>query len=209
MSRSAYLVGGVFALMALLLLGVFFLGSRMPEPAVAPSAPPRVAAPPVPAPPIADPLESESTPPGRAPFVGGIADGDAAISEVIANPDLDNAQIVTKLVEMIPKLSEEEQANAAQHTANLSDDVVAAVWIPKILDRSMPEPAARVLVADLYNRSHDLLLPVLAALADDPKSPFAQESAETLEVIIGPREGSRTWTASFRTWKATQPASTP
>ncbi|MDX2080413.1 MAG: hypothetical protein SFU53_06480 [Terrimicrobiaceae bacterium] len=202
-SRTGPLIGGLFGLMALLLVGVFVFGPRSIEPVqkrktdeiVRPAA--------------VQSGSPETLEPARTTAAPEAVDADAAISNLLVDPSLTHGQIVGRLLELIPTFSEDDQANAAQHVANLSDDETTGLWIPKIVDRSLPEPAARVLVADLYNRSHDLLLPLLATLADDPRSPFAKESAETLEVLIGPREGEGTWTANVRTWKASQPVEAP
>jgi hypothetical protein len=108
-----------------------------------------------------------------------------AIEEILARTDSDFPGTVNQLLEALPNLNAEMQAEAAQHIANLSDDALAAQWAQKILSQTLPQPASEVLFNDLLNRPHEMLLPILSRLADMPKHPQSTHSGEILEVLFG------------------------
>jgi hypothetical protein len=115
------------------------------------------------------------------------------IAEILDRTDLDFPTTVHRLIAILPKLNADQQAEAAQHIANLSDDEMAKVWLPKIANQSLPQPASEVLFNDLLNRPHELLMPFLSKLADMPQHPQSTQSVEILEVLFGQPPAGTEW----------------
>ncbi|NBR49324.1 hypothetical protein EBU02_10865 [bacterium] len=113
------------------------------------------------------------------------------ISEVLSNENLDLTGAVNKLLEMLPKLDAERQSEAAHHIANLSDDAVCPTWSKMVTSNSLPQPAAEVLFNDMLNRPHELLMPFLGSIADQPAHPLHRDSTDVLEALFGqPPQGT-------------------
>lgn len=119
--------------------------------------------------------------------------GTDPVSEILSCPDEDFANTVNQLLSAMAKLNPEQQAEAAQHIANLSDDTLAAQWSQKIISQSLPQPASEVLFNDLLNRPHELLMPFLSKLADMPQHPQSTQSVEILEVLFGQPPVGSNW----------------
>jgi hypothetical protein len=115
------------------------------------------------------------------------------ISEILSHSDEDFANTVNQLLVAMPTLNPDQQAEAAQHIANLSDDALAAQWSQKMIVQSLPQPASEVLFNDLLNRPHELLMPFLSKLADMPQHPQSTQSVEILEVLFGQPPAGTKW----------------
>jgi len=115
------------------------------------------------------------------------------VSEILLRSDEDFANTVNQLLSAMAKLNPEQQAEAAQHIANLSDDTLAAQWSQKMIVQSLPQPASEVLFNDLLNRPHELLMPFLSKLADMPLHPQSAQSVEILEVLFGQPPAGMKW----------------
>ena len=115
------------------------------------------------------------------------------VSEILSRSDEDFANTVNQLLAAMPKLNPEQQAEAAQHIANLSDDALAAQWSQKMIVQSLPQPASEVLFNDLLNRPHELLMPFLSKLADVPQHSQSTQSVEILEVLFGQPPAGTKW----------------
>jgi hypothetical protein len=116
-----------------------------------------------------------------------------SIAKILDRTDLDFPTTVHRLVAILPKLNADQQAEAAQHIANLSNDEVAKSWLPKVINQSLPQPASEVLFNDLLNRPHELLMPFLSKLADMPQHPQSTQSVEILEVLFGQPPAGTKW----------------
>ena len=115
------------------------------------------------------------------------------VSEILSRSDEDFANTVNQLLVAMPTLNPDQQAEAAQHIANLSDDALAAQWSQKMIVQSLPQPASEVLFNDLLNRPHELLMPFLSKLADMPQHPQSTQSVEILEVLFGQPPAGTKW----------------
>ncbi len=129
------------------------------------------------------------------PVVAPVAvpDGGEKISAIISNQSLDFPSAVVRLLEVLPGLPEPEQAEAAQHIANLSDDKSAAQWTAMLSRNQLPSAAGEVLFNDLLNRPHELTLPALAGMADQPYHPKSKESVEILDILYGKPPNGKKW----------------
>jgi hypothetical protein len=125
--------------------------------------------------------------------------GAELISEIIANPNLDFPSAVNNLLQILPGLGGEDQAEAAQHAANLSDDQSAARWTAMLVANQIPPAAAEVFFNDLLNRPHELTMPALAAMADQSYHPLHESSIEILEVLYGTPPQGTPWAGHVKT----------
>lgn len=115
------------------------------------------------------------------------------VSEILSRPDEDFANTVNHLLAEMPKLNPDQQAEAAQHIANLSDDTLAAQWSQKMIVQSLPQPASEALFNDMLNRPHEMLLPFLSKLSDMPQHPQSTQSVEILDVLFGQPPAGTKW----------------
>lgn len=114
------------------------------------------------------------------------------IFEILSNESLNSSEAVTQFLQLLPKLDAERQSEVAYHIANLSDDTVCATWSKMVASNSLPRPAAEVLFNDLLGRPHELLMPVLGAIADQPAHPLCKDSTDVLDTLFGrPPQGTR------------------
>lgn len=159
-------------------------------------------------------LPSPTAPPQRttpaevAPVASApvpVPDGGEKISAIISNQNLDFPSAVVSLLEILPGLTESEQAEAAQHAANLSDEKSAAQWSAMLVAGQLPPAAGEVLFNDLLNRPHDLTMPALAAMADQPYHAKSKDSIAILDVLYGQPPQGKQWAA----WVKEKMAETP
>lgn len=114
------------------------------------------------------------------------------IFDLLSNESLNYSEVVTRFLQMLPKLDAERQSEVAHHIANLSDDTVCATWSKMVASNSLPRPAAEVLFNDMLGRPHELLMPMLGAIADQPAHPLCKDSTDVLDTLFGrPPQGTR------------------
>ena len=147
---------------------------------------------------VQEPLPPPAPSPQANPVVNLIAPADP-ISDVLSNTSLDFTGVVTKLLETLPSLDPERQAEAAHHISNLSDDTTCSTWSRLVASNSLPTPAAEVLFNDMLNRPHDLLMPFLGAIADQPVHPLHKDSTDVLETLFGQPPQGTPWSAWVKT----------
>jgi len=139
---------------------------------------------------VQEPLPPPAPSSQANPAVNQIAQADP-ISDVLSNTSLDFTGVVTKLLETLPRLDPERQAEAAHHISNLSDDTTCSTWSRLVASNSLPTPTAEVLFNDMLNRPHELLMPFLGAIADQPTHPLHKDSTDVLETLFGqPPQGT-------------------
>ena len=139
---------------------------------------------------VQEPLPPLAPSPQANPAVNQIAPADP-ISDVLSNTSLDFTGVVNKLLETLPRLAPERQAEAAHHISNLSDDTTCSTWSRLVASNSLPTPTAEVLFNDMLNRPHELLMPFLGAIADQPTHPLHKDSTDVLETLFGqPPQGT-------------------
>lgn len=115
------------------------------------------------------------------------------VSEILSRSDEGFATTANKLLAALPNLNSDQQAEAAQHIANLSDDALAAQWSQKILSQTLSQSAGDALFNDMLNRPHEMLLPFLSKLADMPEHRQSSQSVEILEVLFGQPPAGTEW----------------
>ena len=147
---------------------------------------------------VQEPLPPPAPSPQANPVVNLIAPADP-ISDVLSNTSLDFTGVVNKLLETLPRLAPERQAEAAHHISNLSDDTTCSTWSRLVASNSLPTPAAEVLFNDMLNRPHELLMPFLGAIADQPVHPLHKDSTDVLETLFGQPPQGTPWSAWVKT----------
>ena len=134
--------------------------------------------------------EHQGDSPTNAPTLKDFAEEDKVVA-ILGDQNLTPSDVVKRLIEELPRFDASTQEEAAQHIANLSDDQTAMIWVQKITSNQLPLPVAEILFNNLLSRSEDLVLPTLAAIADQPNHPQNSESAQILEPLLGsPKPGS-------------------
>lgn len=183
------LAGWILPAFALGFAGVtlwFFLAAD-PEPTSAgpQSGLPSAGQMPASAPPgISEPAVARAAiPVGRDP-----ASAKEAFDAILREDGVANETRVSRLFLVIPDLPPGLRAEAARQIALLSNDRIAAAWVGRIVDNTLPEPVLEVLYDDLLDRSHTLVLPALAAMADRDNHPKSPDSTEILDLLFGPPE---------------------
>jgi hypothetical protein len=192
-------VRAVLALLAVILIGVavwILKGpTTPPEVADSPVAPTQVAkAPPVePAQaPIAATPSLPTTPPEPLPpplpRAPELSDADRKIDEILrANPDNSdaaNTATAQMLINLLPTLKPDGQAEAAQHISNLISDKEYGRVRALVTNASAPQEVIDVFVTDLMNRDDAVKLPVLLDIAKIPNHPAQEEALTDLQIFL-------------------------
>jgi len=153
-------------------------------PAPSASTPPQsvaqVAQPPVSATP--SPVKPTVTP---AP----IPEWDAKIDSVL-KMNVGSPEMAQMLINMLPTLPPEGQAEAAQHISNLIDNNKDyARVMPLLKNPNLPEEVQDVLVTDLMNRDDAVKLPALLDIAKIPTHPYHDEALTDLQIFLDADNG--------------------
>ena len=189
----------VLAILAVVVLAicgaaVWFLNSQPAEPVAAvaetPAATPEPATPPKTiavvrrdrpesSPKMETPLRAEPSnePPPK------LAEWEVKIDQVL-RANADESQTAQMLINMLPTLPKEGQAEAAQHITNLVLDKDYSRILPLVKNPSLSEDVLDVFVTDLMNREDTVKLPVLLDIAKIPNHPHHEEAASDLQIFL-------------------------
>lgn len=186
----AYL-GAAAVAVALSAIGIMTL--LRPQPAVLPPS-------------STEPVRGDSRPPPS--FEGALSnfipsgtaeapemDGGEAIGQILGDNQISHEEAALQMLALLPRLSPEQQEEAAEHIANLSNREVAGKWTGMLVKNQLPARAAEVLYSALYNEDEELFLPAMAAISDNARHPFHDESVDTLDILIGPLPEGSNWSA--------------
>ena len=105
------------------------------------------------------------------------------IDEVLRS-NADEAQTAQILINMLPTLPPEGQAEAAQHISNLILDQDYAKVMPLVKNPNLPEEVLDVFVTDLMNRDDSTKLPALLEIAKIPNHPHHEEALTDLQIFL-------------------------
>lgn len=119
--------------------------------------------------------------------------GTEVISQLLLDDSLEHEAVARQLLTLLPRFAPDQQEEAAQHISNLAEDNLAAEYAKMLVNNSLPAPAAEVFFSDLMNRSHEILIPTLSQIADQPNHPQKQDSIDVLEVLYGAPENNLNW----------------
>lgn len=185
-----------FQIIAILLIAValgayWFLQSK-PPPVPAPpaeatpvpqieSATPQPSTPVASTPPAATPAPAADAVP--APAAASAAEWENKIDKILRmeSTPVDSAQA---LINLLPTLPAEGQAEAAQHIANLIEDKDFGRVMPLLKNPNLPEEVQDVLVTDLMNREDSVKLPAMLEVAKIPNHPYHEEALTDLQIFL-------------------------
>ena len=108
----------------------------------------------------------------------------------VLNSTADEAQTAQILINLLPGLPADGQAEYAEHIANLLDDKDYAKVMPIVKNPNISEEALDVLVTDLINREDATKLPALLDIAKVPNHPHRQEAVDDLELFLDEDHGT-------------------
>jgi len=112
------------------------------------------------------------------------------------------------LINMLPSMPPEGQAEAAQHISNLLLDEDYQRIAPMVKNPNMPEEVLDVFVTDLMNREDAVKLPVLLDIAKIPNHPHQEEAKTDLEIFLDEDYGDNwvQWEGAMKKYLAEQAA---
>ncbi len=199
----------IFALAAVLVAGaVYFFLQSEPKPEAPPSSltsvatpPPMETPPPTPAtpppvavatPPVAPILPAPRTPPP-------VPEWDAKIDQILTS-NAGETETAQMLINLMPTLPPDGQAEAAQHISNLITDKDYNRVLPLLRNPNLPEEVQDVLVTDLMNRDNTVKLPALLDVAKIPNHPYHEEALTDLQIFLETDNGTDwgKWNASVQ-----------
>jgi len=110
------------------------------------------------------------------------------------------------LINMLPSLPPDGQAEAAQHIANLILDKDYNRVLPLLRNPSLPEQVQDVLVTDLMNRDDSVKLPALLDVAKIPNHPYQAEALTDLQIFLDQDNGTNwaKWDSALQAYQAKQ-----
>jgi hypothetical protein len=136
-----------------------------------------------------------------------LAEWELKIDQVLrANaPETETAQM---LINMLPTLPVEGQAEAAQHITNLLLDEEYNRLLPLVRNPSLAEEVHDVFLTDLMNREDTVKLPTLLEIAKQPTHPQQAEAVADLEIFLDEEYGNdwAKWEAAMQKYLAEQKA---
>jgi hypothetical protein len=141
-----------------------------------------------------------------------LAEWEVKIDSVLrANPDNSdaaNSSTAQMLINLLPTLPPEGQAEAAQHVSNLLADSDYSKVLPIIKNPTMNEDVLDVFVTDLMNRDDTVKLPTLLEIAKIPNHPHREEAATDLQIFLDEDYGTdwAKWDAAMKAYLKKQAA---
>ena len=151
-----------------------------------------------------DPSDSEK--PVKEP-AKPLADWEVKIDNVL-RANADEAQTAQILINMLPTLPPDGQAEAAQHISNLVLDKDYSRIAPLVKNPGLSEDVLDVFVTDLMNREDEVKLPVLLEIAKIPNHPHHEEAATDLQIFLDEDYGTdwAKWDAAMKSYLKKQAA---
>ena len=149
---------------------------------------------------------SDSEKPPREP-AKPLADWEVKIDNVL-RANADETQTAQMLINMLPTLPPDGQAEAAQHISNLVLDKDYNRIAPLVKNPGLSEDVLDVFVTDLMNREDDVKLPVLLDIAKIPNHPHHEEAATDLQIFLDEDYGQDwvKWDAAMKSYLKRQAA---
>ncbi len=136
-----------------------------------------------------------------------LADWEVKIDQVL-RANADEAQTAQMLINMLPTLPPDGQAEAAQHISNLVLDKDYSRIAPLVKNPGLSEDVLDVFVTDLMNREDEVKLPILLDIARIPNHPHHEEAATDLQIFLDEDYGTdwAKWDAAMKSYLKKQAA---
>ena len=149
-------------------------------------------------------IPGDGTPPEPA---RPLADWEVKIDQVL-RANADETQTAQLLINMLPTLPPDGQAEAAQHISNLILDKDYSRVAPLVKNPGLSEEVLDVFVTDLMNREDSVKLPVLLDIARIPNHPHHEEAATDLQIFLDEDYGKDwgKWDAAMKSYLKRQAA---
>lgn len=162
-------------------------------------SPPR---PPIPAPPATTTVPKKAQEPARP-----LAEWEVKIDQAL-RADIGETETAQLLINMLPTLPADGQAEAAQHISNLLLDKDYNRVLPLIRNPNLPEEVLDVFMTDLMNRDDSVKLPVMLDIAKIPNHPHREEAHTDLEIFLDEDYGTdwAKWDSAMKTYLAKEAA---
>lgn len=122
------------------------------------------------------------------PAPAAIPEWDAKIDQVL-RMNAGDSETAQMLINMLPSLPPDGQAEAAQHISNLISDKDYNRVLPLLKNASLPEQVQDVLVTDLMNRDDSVKLPALLDVAKIATHPYHEEALTDLQIFLDADNG--------------------
>ena len=112
------------------------------------------------------------------------------------------------LINLMPTLPPDGQAEAAQHVTNLILDKDYGLVMPLLRNPAYGEEVQDVLITDLMNREDNVKLPALLEVARISNHPYHEEAMTDLQIFLDQDYGTNwaKWDASMREYLRKQAA---
>jgi len=112
------------------------------------------------------------------------------------------------LINLMPTLPPDGQAEAAQHITNLVLDKDYGLVMPMLRNTALSEGVQDVLITDLMNRDDNVKLPALLEVARIPNHPYHEEAMTDLQIFLDQDFGTNwaKWDSSMREYLRKQAA---
>lgn len=136
-----------------------------------------------------------------------LAEWELKIDQVL-RANADEGQTAQMLINMLPTLPKEGQAEAAQHITNLVLDKDYSRILPLVKNPGLSEEVLDVFVTDLMNREDLVKLPALLAIAKIPNHPHHEEAATDLQIFLDEDNGTdwAKWDTALKSYLKRQAA---
>ncbi len=117
-----------------------------------------------------------------------ITEDDRKIDEVLrlfnGNTDQDNTNTAQSLINLLPALTKDGQAECAQHISNLLSDEEYKRIMPIWRNPSYNPDVIEVFATDLMNRPSKIMLPAMLDAIKMPTHPYHEEAKSTMQVFL-------------------------
>jgi hypothetical protein len=136
-----------------------------------------------------------------------LADWEVKIDQAL-RANVGESETAQLLINLLPTLPAEGQAEAAQHISNLLLDEDYNRVLPLVKNPNMPEEVLDVFVTDLMNRDDKVKLPTLFDIAKIPNHPHHEEALTDLQIFLDEDYGNdwAKWDAAMKKYLAEQAA---
>ena len=136
-----------------------------------------------------------------------LADWEVKIDNVL-RANADETQTAQMLINILPTLPPDGQAEAAQHISNLVLDKDYNRIAPLVKNPGLSEDVLDVFVTDLMNREDDVKLPILLDIAKIPNHPHHEEAATDLQIFLDEDYGQdwAKWDSAMKSYLKKQAA---
>ena len=153
------------------------------------------------------PTLDATVPDEPAPAAKPLAEWEMKIDQVL-RANTDETQTAQILINLLPTLPPDGQAEAAQHISNLILDKDYSRVAPLVKNPGLSAEVLDVFVTDLMNREDAVKLPVLLDIAKLPNHPHHAEAATDLQIFLDEDYGQDwgKWDAALKSYLKRQAA---